>query len=340
MISKRSHRPKALYALDRDSLNVIYGPKEQEDLSQLADFYTPPQTADSLIRDPAILQEAEVIFSGWGAPLMDENFLSAAPKLKAVFYGAGSIRYFTTPAFWERDILITSAMAANAVPVAEYCVATILLSMKHFWNLSRETRQNKGWMKHGHLRKVPGNFRGKVGFISMGAIARKTIDLLRDYDLKRIVCSRSLSTEEANKLGVELASLDDIFSDCDVISLHTPSLPATRGMIEGRHFELMKSGATFINTARGDVVNEKEMIEVLSRRPDITAILDVTDPEPPLPDSPLLHLENVVLSPHIAGSLGPECQRLGWFMLEEFRRYLKGESLRYRITSKQFAKMA
>ena len=103
-------------------------------------------------------------------------------------------------------------------------------------------------------------------------------------------------------------------------------------MIVGRHFSSMKRNATFINTARGCIVREAEMVEVLRCRQDLTAVLDVCDPEPCALDSSLLTLPNVVLTPHISGSHGPECQRLGRYMVDEFRRYLAGEPLRWQIT--------
>ncbi|MEN8663312.1 MAG: hydroxyacid dehydrogenase [Lentimonas sp.] len=333
-------RPKALFALDPASLDIIYGPEERAKLEKLGDFYAAPQSPDSIKADLSVLEEAEVIFSGWGAPVMDEAFMAAAKNLKAVFYGAGSIRSFAKPAFWERDVLITTAADANAVPVAEYCVGTILLSMKNFWPLARGTRADEGWLAAAHMREVPGNFRSTAGFISLGAIAKKTLNLLEPYDIKRLAYSTSLTVERAKSMKVDLASIDEIFQQSDVISLHTPDLPATKGMITGRHFEMMKPGSTFINTARGAVVNEAEMCEVLARRPDITAVLDVTAPEPPLPGAPVATLPNVVLTPHIAGSLGKECYRLGYFMQCEFERYLAGEPLQHIVTKEAFDRSA
>lgn len=102
----------------------------------------------------------------------------------------------------------------------------------------------------------------------------------------------------------------------------------------------MKKDATFINTARGRVVREDEMIEVLKQRPDLTAALDVTDPEPPARTSPLLSLPNVVLTPHIAGSMGNEIQRMGQSMLAEFKRYLAGEPLKWQITAEEAKRLA
>ena len=111
-------------------------------------------------------------------------------------------------------------------------------------------------------------------------------------------------------------------------------------MIRGSHFELMKPGAAFINTARGAIVNEPEMTAVLERRPEITALLDVTWPEPPVAGSPLYTLPNVVLTPHIAGSQERECRRMGQLMIDEFDRWSKGEPMRWAISRERAAILA
>ena len=126
----------------------------------------------------------------------------------------------------------------------------------------------------------------------------------------------------------KLVSLEEIFARSEVVSLHTPLLEETRGMITGDHFRLMRENASFINTARGALVRENEMIQVLRERPDIFAVLDVTSPEPPEDDSPLWTLSNVFMTPHVSGSRGREGLRLGHFVVEELRRYLNGEPLK------------
>lgn len=325
------NRPKGLYILDRESFEIVYGPSEQQEIAALVDIDATPQTSQSIRQNPALLKEVEIIFSGWGAPVMDEAFLMAAPRLRAVFYAAGSIRCFTTEAFWRRGIRVTSASAVNAVPVAEYTLGAILLSLKHFWRHSTNAKLNKG-LPIDSRRSCPGNYRSTVGLVSFGMIARKTLELLRSFDLRCIVYCPFLTEEEALSLNVERRSLGEVFQESDVISLHTPHLPETRGMITGRHFAAMKQGATFINTARGIVVREDELIEVLRARPDLTAILDVTWPEPPPEDSALLSLPNAVLTPHIAGSIGNECMRMGRFMVDELHRYLNGRPMEGEIT--------
>lgn len=111
-------------------------------------------------------------------------------------------------------------------------------------------------------------------------------------------------------------------------------------MLGREHFAAMKPGATFLNTARGAIVREAELIEVLRARPDLLAVLDVTYPEPPVPGSPFYTLPNVILTPHIAGSLDQECQRMGQIVVDELKRFLAGEPLQWAISQQQAAVMA
>lgn len=283
------------------------------------------------------LATADVIFSGWGAPVMDAEFLAATPRLQAVFYAAGSVRYFVTEAFWDRDIRLTTAHQLNAIPVSEYAASAILLGLKRFWFFAQRTRQTRNFSND---HPVVGTYRSTVGLVSYGCIARLTRRKLLDAEVEVLVYDPFLTPEEAEREQVQLASLDDVFAKSDAVSLHTPVLEETTGLITGRHFALMKVGALFVNTARGEIVNEPEMIAALRLRPDLQAILDVSSPEPPADTSPLYTLPNVVLTPHIAGSLGGECRRMGDAMVDEFERFIKGEPLLWELTSETAAVMA
>ena len=329
--------PKALYLLDSGAFEKIYGEEERAAVAGLADVYAPLQTGDSVAKNPGVLAEAEVILSGWGAPAMDGAFLAAAPNLRVVFYGAGSIRRVATPAFWERGLRITSAYAANAVPVSEYALAAILFSLKRGWHFAFSARREKALPRQG---QVPGAYGSTVGLVSLGMVGRLVRERLRPFDLRVVAYDPFVTPEEAHVLGVDLMSLEDLFASSDVVSLHVPLLPETEGMILGSHLASMKRNATLINTSRGAVVREGEMVEVLGERPDLWAVLDVTHPEPPEPDSRLYDLPNVVLTPHIAGSLGSECRRMGRLVVDELRRYVAGEPLEYEITRDRAALMA
>jgi phosphoglycerate dehydrogenase-like enzyme len=329
--------PKALYLLDGEAFEKIYGDEGRAAVAELADVYAPPQTADSVAKDPGVLAEVEVILSGWGAPAMDAAFLEAAPDLRVVLYGAGSIRRVATPALWERGVRITSAYAANAVPVSEYTLAAILFSLKRGWHFAFSARREKALPGQG---QVPGAYGSTVGLVSLGMVGRLVRERLRPFALNVVAYDPYVTSEEARVLGVDLISLEDLFASSEVVSLHAPWLPETEGMILGSHLASMKRNATLINTSRGAVVREAEMVEVLEERPDLWAVLDVTHPEPPEPDSRLYDLPNVVLTPHIAGSLGGECRRMGCLVVDELRRYVAGEPLEYEITRERAALLA
>ena len=326
---------KGIFVLHTNAYERIYGPSELKEIGQLVDIYAPQQTAASIQEDPSILAEADVIFSGWGMAKLDEALLAAAPNLKAVFYGAGSIRGFATDEAWDRSITISSAYAANAIPTAEYALSQILFSLKRGWYYALTVKEQGAYPKR---TSVPGGYQSEVGLVSLGMIGTRVARLLQAFDVRLLAYTSS--EEKATRLGAEKCSLEDIFSRADVVSLHTPWLKETEGMITGELFSLMKPNATFINTARGAVVREQEMIGVLQQRPDLFAVLDVTYPEPPEPGSPLYTLPNVILTPHIAGSLDNECRRMGRYMVDELKRYLTGEPLQWEISREKAATLA
>jgi phosphoglycerate dehydrogenase-like enzyme len=330
-------KPKGIYLLNPSSYDLIYGPAERQEISQMVDIYAPLQTAETIAESPAVLAQAEIIISGWGMAVMDEGFLNSAPSLKAVFYGAGSIRGIVTDAFWVRDILIASAYAANAIPVSEFTLSQILFSLKRGWCFVREAWQSG---KYPARQPVPGGYGSTVGLISLGMIGRRVAQMLRSFEVKVLAYDPYCRPDEAAELKVELCPLDEVFQRSDVVSLHTPWLKETEGLITGELIGSMKKGATFINTARGAVVRENEMIDVLQQRPDLFAILDVTYPEPPVPGSPLFTLPNVILTPHIAGAMNRECLRMGQLVVGEVKRYLRGEPLQWSISREKAAILA
>ena len=333
----KSERLNAIYVLGNGLFDKVYGPDEQRDVAARVNVLTPPCNASMILKRPEILRETDLILSSWGMPVLDAAFLETAPQLKAVFYGAGSVKGFVTEAFWQRGIALSSAWGANAVPVSEFTLAAILFSLKHAFRLNRAFCGNQALPGD---RAVPGAYGTTVGLVSLGMIGRLVRERLRPFEVKVLAYDPFLKEDDAAALGVSLVPLDVLFRESDVVSLHTPWLKATEGMITGALVASMKPGATFINTARGAVVRETEMIDVLKRRPDLSAVLDVTRPEPPVAGSPLYTLPNVFLTPHIAGSMDNECRRMGHYMVEELDRFLAGQPLAWPIDKARAAILA
>ena len=141
-------------------------------------------------------------------------------------------------------------------------------------------------------------------------------------------------------LGVTLCSLEELFSTCTVVSNHLANNEQTRGMLNGALFSSMRPYATFLNTGRGAQVVEDDLVDVLTARPDLTAVLDVTYPEPPAEGHAFYSLPNCVLTPHIAGSSGDEVHRMAEYMKDEFDRLIAGEACRYEVNLKMLETMA
>ena len=258
------------------------------------------------------------------------------PKLKAVFYAAGNVKAFAQPLL-DHDITLVSAWAVNAIPVAEMCLAQILLSCRGYFRAVRQYREHQSLDAKAFWRPdVAGE---TVGLIGMGFIGMRLRGLLNAYPLAVIAHDPYLDEERAQALGVEQVSLEDLFQRAFVVSNHIPDLPSTRGTLTGALFATMRDGATFINTGRSAQVVEADLIRVLRARPDLTALLDVTWPEPPAPESPLWALSNVVISPHIGGTIGNEVTRLADCAIEEFEAWAAGRPLRYQVTREVLATM-
>jgi phosphoglycerate dehydrogenase-like enzyme len=330
-------RLNALFIVGDGLFEKVYGPDERRDLAARVHLLAPPCNAATITTCPELLRQADIILSSWGMATMDAPFLAAAPRLQAVFYGAGTVKGFVTDAFWRSGIVLCSAWGANAVPVSEFTLAAILFSLKRIFATNLAVRQAGAYPARP---PVAGAYGSTVGLISLGMIGRLVRERLRPFDLRVLVYDPFLTAEEAVALGVTPASLPELFRTADVVSLHAPWLKETEGLITGAMLDTMKPGATFINTARGAIVREAEMIDVLQRRVDLTAVLDVTHPEPPLLGSPLYTLSNVFLTPHIAGSTDNECRRMGRYMIDELDRYLAGQPLKWQVTEAQAALLA
>ncbi|KJL34778.1 hydroxyacid dehydrogenase [Microbacterium azadirachtae] len=285
-------------------------------------------TAEELAAQPDALADVEVLLTGWGAPVVDARLLEHAPHLRAVLHGAGSVKHLISPDAWRRGITVVSAAAANADPVAEIAAAQIVLAARGVHAARRRYRAER---RRAAADAASGARGRTVGLVALGEIGRRVAERLRGSGFRLVAADPFAQSEDAAALGVELVELDELFAIADVVSLHAPLLDATTGMIDARLLRRMPERATLVNTARGALIREEDLIEVWRERPDLTALLDVTVDEPPRADSPLWGLENVELTPHVAGSMGEDRAAMGRLVAEELARFATGQPLRHRV---------
>jgi phosphoglycerate dehydrogenase-like enzyme len=286
------------------------------------------------------LGRIEVLITSWGCPPVGPDIVARMPRLRLIAHLAGSVKGFLDDAVWRRGILVTNAVAANAVPVAEYTLAAILFANKRVIQLQRayaEAKENRApW-----TREAPnvGNYRKTIGIIGASHVGRLVIRLLRPFDYEVLLYDPYVPPLAARDLRVSKVTLSELLTRSDVVSLHAPLLPETRHMLSARELSLMKDGATLINTGRGALV-EPAALEAELCRGRLFAVLDTTEPEVPPPDSPLYHLPNVFLTPHIAGSLGRETERLSDYIVAEVERFARGISLKFLVRREQLPRLA
>jgi len=328
----------AILCEDQKLVDYVFAAGRKERLASVASLHPVVLNMKNLEKEAPKLNDVEVLFSTWGMPNLSPEQIALLPNLKAVFYAAGSVKGFAGNLL-DRGIVVVSAWRANAIPVAEFACAQILLSCKGYFRNTRECRDQQ-LRSSSKCFSGRGVFGEKVGLIGCGMISRHLIGLLKPFSLQVLVHDPYLQDDEAARLGVTKTTLPKIFGDCYVVSNHLPNLPALKGVLNGKLFRSMREGATFINTGRGAQVDEPALIEVLKERPDLTALLDVTYPEPPVEGSPFYMLPNVQLSSHIAGSLNDEVQRMADWMIEDFLNWEAGRPVFNMVTKRMLATMA
>ncbi|MER6786129.1 hydroxyacid dehydrogenase [Streptomyces sp. NPDC000658] len=331
--------PRAVFAMDPVHLPLLFPEPLMARLRRTAEIDTALVVSD--FSDPAAvtaLADAEVLITGWGCPRLDEGAAASAPRLRTVLHAAGSVRSLVGETLWERGVAVSSAVTGNAVPVAEYTLAMILLAGKDVFAHRERFRRT-------HAQPTPaetattGNLGRTVGVIGASRVGRRLLELLRPFDFDVLLHDPYVDAAEAAELGARSVSLEDLLRRSDIVSLHAPDIPETRHLLDRARLALVRDGGVLVNTSRGALVDHAALTdELVAGR--LHAVLDVTDPEPLPADSPLYRLPNVFLTPHIAGSLGNELERLGRIVVEELERLADGQPLAHEVRHADLAKVA
>ncbi|GGO26171.1 hydroxyacid dehydrogenase [Microbispora bryophytorum] len=329
-------RPHALLVMDPATFAVQFQEPQLRRLHGLVELGEPIVTGDldaSHIRRR--LREIEVLMTSWGCPPLTAERLSDAPRLRAVFHCAGTVRDFVTDEVWRRGILVTNAADENAIPVAEFTLAAIIFAGKKAPFLAQDARRHRQDWSYAARRGELSNRGRTIGVVGFSRVGRRVVERLRSLEVDVLVADPYADAAQVSAAGARLVRLPELLPRSDVLTLHVPALPSTHHLIGAAELALLPDGATVINTARGTVL-DTSALERECARSRLDAILDVTDPEPLPAGSPLYDLPNVMITPHIAGSLGSETRRMSESALDELERYLSGQPPRAIVTADEF----
>lgn len=281
----------------------------------------------------------DVLIGGWGSPLLTTEVLDAAERLKLYAYSAGSLKGIVTPEVFDRGIAVTTSATAMAPAVAEMSLIMMMMCLRSPHRMDRLLKAGAPWQEAQAYMMGQELVGQRVGVIGAGFVGRCSIDLLRALRCEVWVHDPYLPEAAAGELGVAKKELSELMADCPVVTVHAPTTPETRHMIGARELALLQDGAVFVNTARSWVVDQEALLRELQTG-RFQAALDVFDEEPLPADSPFRRLENVLLTPHVAGGSVQSRHRQGGTVREEMERFFRGEPLRFGVTAEMLAIMA
>ncbi len=304
-------------------------------ISEVVDFVTPgiPYTSEQLAE---AVKEYDVILSSWGTPRFTPEILKGATKLKFVGHVAGSMTHVFDPYIFGTGIVSVTANRVMAFATAEL---TVTLMLGAAWDLHGfRVRMEKGLWDQNGKGTVLGLAGQTVGLIGYGEISKEVIRLLKPFNNRILIFSSYCPQEEADKMGFELCTLDELFRTSDIISLHNTLTDRTRGMITKENLDMIKDGAVLVNTARGPIINQDDLLESLKENRYFAA-LDVHEKEPLPKDSEFLQLDNVICTPHIGAFSKYYKNRMALMVVEDLERWTKGEELEGSVNLEQYQRM-
>ena len=281
--------------------------------------------------------EADAILTGWGHPLIDGEVLKNT-SIKLIAHTGGSVGNLVNQEVYEQGVRVISGNNIYADSVAEGVLAYIFTALRKIPEHVNYCRAG-GWRFEGEGDYTEGLYDQSVGIIGMGAISKRVIKLLKPFGVSlKLYSGYPIDEDYLKENNAVQASLEEIFATCKIISLHSAMSERTRGMIGKEHFDLLQDGAIFINTARGAIIREAEMIEALKEK-RFRAVLDVFCQEPLEADSELRTLENVYCIPHKAGPTIDRRAAVTKGLADNMMKFIKGEKMDLEIGSEYAGRM-
>ncbi|WDE99366.1 hydroxyacid dehydrogenase [Lentisphaera profundi] len=330
---------KAAFFNNGNRLFDVYANGRKEIIEKEFELFPQIITSENFAENAELLKEVEVIFTTWGMPACTAEQVAKLPNLKLLMHAAGSTKSFAQP-FLEAGVRVFCAAESNSIPVAEFCLAQILLASKGFFQNVLDTKRMRNNDHFGGAYKGKGAYGEKIAFISVGKITKHTMELLSPFHFDKLAVSRSLSASYCQENSISKVTMEEAFEQAYIISNHLPDRDDNIGVINYDLLSQMRYGATFINTGRGAQVNEDDLIRVMKERPDLCALLDVTHPEPSSPNSELFDLPNVHMSSHLAGSINDEYVRMADFVIEQVKNWQNNKELSGEVSLEELAYLA
>lgn len=275
----------------------------------------------------SLLPGVDVCLTGWGTARFDEIVLRNADRLRLIAHTGGTVAPLVSQELYDLGIKVISGNWLYAESVAEGVIAYILCALREIPFYTGEINAGR-WRTENYSNE--GLLDKKVGLIGFGMVAKNLVKMLNPFRVKINAYDPFVTDDVFAEYGVVRSSLQDILSQSDIISIHAAHTDSTYHMITAQHLRTIRDGALFINTARGEIVDEEALaVELVTGR--FQAVLDVFEQEPLPPDCALRGLKNVILMPHLAGPTMDRRKLVTLALIDEIENFFAGRPLRYEI---------
>lgn len=281
----------------------------------------------------------DVVVIGWGNPALTDEVIADNDTLKLIVHTGGSVADYVDESTYAKGIRVVCGNKLFAESVAEGTIAYMLSVLRHIPDQVYDLK--RGVWKTPEHSFDQGLLYKKIGILGVGAIARFLMEKLQAFHCSFLVWDDNYTVDPdyLASLNARQTSLEEVLTSCPIITLHASLTPKSFGMIGRRELEMIQHGGIFINTARGAIVKQDELTEVLTERPDLRAMLDVYHPEPLPVDDPLRKLKNVYLMPHRGGPTVDFRATIGATVVEEIAHFIKGELMDHEVGQDVAARM-
>lgn len=340
-----SNRPRVLYIAPRGHTRIAFNDDIYARLISVFEVTAnDSEEGYTTERVAAEIGDYEALLTGYKTPQLTAEVFERANRLSVIVHSAGSLKKFISSDVVDnhlrpRGIRVADAKGAIAFNVAEAVLGAIIMVRRQLLESVNAMRQGALWRDMSAFWNTETLNGSTVGIFGASKVGREFARLLEPFAVRRIVVDDHLDPWEAGALGLELVSLEDLFSSSDIVSLHAPDTSETRGIVDSRLLGLMKPGALLVNSARGPIIDSEALIKSCEAG-RIAAILDVSDPEPLPIGSPLRSMPNVFITPHIMGPGRYGYWKMGEMALEALEDHFSCRPMRHEVDLSRFSRLA